>query len=168
MTSVGTATIAAAIGAGGLGTYVFRGIATVDTRLILAGAVPAAALALTVDALLARVERSRRPARAASALAAAVVIGLVLLALSGRAPGRLSGRRQRDVRRGRGGAGQEPIEPGRQPGRLAEPVDDDALELGPDRRRPRPGRGSRPANDGAGAEPERAPERGTLTQATAE
>src|SRR5262249_27471461 len=44
--SVGTATIAAAIGAGGLGTYVFRGIATVDTRLILAGAIPAAALAL--------------------------------------------------------------------------------------------------------------------------
>ena len=41
--SVGTATIAAAIGAGGLGTYVFRGLATVDTRLILAGAVPAAA-----------------------------------------------------------------------------------------------------------------------------
>ena len=40
--SVGTATIAAAVGAGGLGTYVFRGIATVDTRLILAGAVPAA------------------------------------------------------------------------------------------------------------------------------
>src|ERR671910_2146634 len=44
--SVGTATIAAAIGAGGLGTYVFRGLATVDTRLILAGAVPAALLAL--------------------------------------------------------------------------------------------------------------------------
>jgi osmoprotectant transport system permease protein len=42
--SVGTATIAAAIGAGGLGTYVFRGIATVDTRLVLAGAVPAALL----------------------------------------------------------------------------------------------------------------------------
>ena len=52
--SVGTATIAAAIGAGGLGTYVFRGIATVDTRLILAGAIPAAILALVVDALLGR------------------------------------------------------------------------------------------------------------------
>jgi osmoprotectant transport system permease protein len=38
--SVGTATIAAAVGAGGLGTYVFRGIATVDTRLILAGTAP--------------------------------------------------------------------------------------------------------------------------------
>jgi osmoprotectant transport system permease protein len=83
--SVGTATIAAAVGAGGLGTYVFRGIATVDTRLILAGAVPAALLALAVDALLARVEKSRRPARAAGALAAAVVAAIVLLALSGRA-----------------------------------------------------------------------------------
>src|SRR6185503_5171552 len=67
--SVGTATIAAAIGAGGLGTYVFRGIATVDTRLILAGAVPSALLALLADALLGRVERSRQPARAALALA---------------------------------------------------------------------------------------------------
>ncbi len=56
--SVGTATIAAAIGAGGLGTYVFRGLATVDTRLILAGAIPAALLALLVDGLLARVEKS--------------------------------------------------------------------------------------------------------------
>ena len=80
--SVGTATIAAAVGAGGLGTYVFRGIATVDTRLILAGAVPAAALALAVDALLARVERSRRPARAAGALAAVVVASLLVLAFS--------------------------------------------------------------------------------------
>ena len=83
--SVGTATIAAAVGAGGLGTYVFRGIATVDTRLILAGAVPAAILALAVDALLARVEKSGRPARAAGVLAAAVVAAIVLLALSGRA-----------------------------------------------------------------------------------
>ena len=54
VTSVGTATIAAAIGAGGLGTYVFRGIATVDTRLILAGAIPSALLALLVDGVLAR------------------------------------------------------------------------------------------------------------------
>jgi osmoprotectant transport system substrate-binding protein/osmoprotectant transport system permease protein len=72
--SVGTATIAAAIGAGGLGTYVFRGIATVDTRLILAGAVPAAALALLVDALLGAVERSRRPFRAAAALGAGMLL----------------------------------------------------------------------------------------------
>jgi osmoprotectant transport system permease protein len=74
--SVGTATIAAAIGAGGLGTYVFRGIATVDSRLILAGAVPAAVLALAVDALLGAVERSRRPFRAAAALAAGMLLVL--------------------------------------------------------------------------------------------
>src|SRR5262249_19147305 len=72
--SVGTATIAAAIGAGGLGTYVFRGLATVDTRLMLAGAIPAAALALLVDALLGRVEKSARPGRAAASLAAAIVV----------------------------------------------------------------------------------------------
>jgi osmoprotectant transport system permease protein len=78
--SVGTATIAAAIGAGGLGTYVFRGIATLDSRLVLAGAVPAAALALLVDGLLARVERSSRPARAAAVLA--VVAGVAVAALA--------------------------------------------------------------------------------------
>ncbi len=83
--SVGTATIAAAVGAGGLGTYVFRGLATVDTRLILAGAVPAALLALAVDALLAGVEHSRRPGRAALALAGGVVAALLLLAFAGRA-----------------------------------------------------------------------------------
>jgi osmoprotectant transport system permease protein len=72
--SVGTATIAAAVGAGGLGTYVFRGIATMDTRLILAGAIPAAVLALLTDALLGAVEKSRRPARAALVLAAAAAL----------------------------------------------------------------------------------------------
>jgi len=55
--SVGIATIAAAIGAGGLGVYIFRGVATVDNTLILAGAVPAALLALLADALLGQVER---------------------------------------------------------------------------------------------------------------
>jgi len=78
--SVGTATIAAAIGAGGLGTYVFRGLATVDARLILAGAIPAALLALLIDGLLAAVERSPRPFRAAATLAivTAAVIALLL------------------------------------------------------------------------------------------
>ena len=52
VSSVGLATIAAAIGAGGLGVFIFRGIATVDHGLILAGALPAAALALLLDALL--------------------------------------------------------------------------------------------------------------------
>ena len=55
--SVGVATIAAAIGAGGLGVYIFRGVATVDNTLILAGAVPAALLALLADGLLGLAER---------------------------------------------------------------------------------------------------------------
>jgi len=55
--SVGIATIAAAIGAGGLGVYIFRGVATVDNTLILAGAVPAALLALLADGLLGFLER---------------------------------------------------------------------------------------------------------------
>jgi osmoprotectant transport system permease protein len=55
--SVGVATIAAAIGAGGLGVYIFRGVATVDDTLILAGALPAALLALVADGLLGLVER---------------------------------------------------------------------------------------------------------------
>lgn len=54
---VGLATIAAAIGAGGLGMFIFRGLAMLDTRLILAGAVPAAAMALTADLILGRIER---------------------------------------------------------------------------------------------------------------
>jgi osmoprotectant transport system permease protein len=52
VTTVGTATIAAAIGAGGLGVFIFRGIASVDKIQILAGAIPAALLALTADGLL--------------------------------------------------------------------------------------------------------------------
>jgi osmoprotectant transport system permease protein len=55
--SIGLATIAAAIGAGGLGVLIYRGIATVDNRLILAGAVPAAVLALLVDGALGLLER---------------------------------------------------------------------------------------------------------------
>ena len=54
---VGTATIAAAIGAGGLGVYIFRGVATVNDTLILAGALPAALLALLLDWALGRIER---------------------------------------------------------------------------------------------------------------
>ena len=54
---VGIATIAAAIGAGGLGVYIFRGLAMVDNGVILAGAVPAAVLALLVDGGLHFLER---------------------------------------------------------------------------------------------------------------
>jgi osmoprotectant transport system permease protein len=59
--SVGLATIAAAIGAGGLGEFIFRGLAMVNTQLILAGAVPAAILALSADLSLGWVERRLRP-----------------------------------------------------------------------------------------------------------
>jgi osmoprotectant transport system permease protein len=57
VTTVGTATIAAAIGAGGLGVFIFRGIASVDTTQILAGAVPAALIALLCDGGLGWIER---------------------------------------------------------------------------------------------------------------
>jgi osmoprotectant transport system permease protein len=57
VTCVGVATIAAAIGAGGLGELIFRGVASVDNGLVLAGAIPAALLALVADALLGRVEK---------------------------------------------------------------------------------------------------------------
>lgn len=57
VTAIGVATIAAAVGGGGLGTLIFRGVAMVDTRLILSGALPAALLALAADALLTQVER---------------------------------------------------------------------------------------------------------------
>jgi len=57
VSTVGTATIAAAIGAGGLGVFIFQGIASVDTTQILAGAIPAAVLALMADGLLGLVER---------------------------------------------------------------------------------------------------------------
>jgi osmoprotectant transport system permease protein len=55
--TIGVATIAAAIGAGGLGTFIFRGVAMVSDAVILAGAIPAALLALIADGLLALLER---------------------------------------------------------------------------------------------------------------
>ncbi len=54
---VGVATIAAAVGAGGLGMFIFRGVSMVDSRLILAGAIPAAALALIADFGLGAIEK---------------------------------------------------------------------------------------------------------------
>lgn len=56
--TVGVATIAAAIGAGGLGEFIFRGLAMVDNSVILAGAVPAALLALGADLLLGLIQRT--------------------------------------------------------------------------------------------------------------
>ena len=57
---VGVATIAAAIGAGGLGMFIFRGVSMIDSRLILAGAIPAALLALGADWGLGALEKSFR------------------------------------------------------------------------------------------------------------
>jgi osmoprotectant transport system permease protein len=59
--SVGLATIAAAIGSGGLGEFIFRGLAMVDNRVILAGAVPAALLALLADIGVGWLERRLQP-----------------------------------------------------------------------------------------------------------
>ncbi|MBV9746453.1 MAG: ABC transporter permease, partial [Acidobacteriia bacterium] len=59
--TIGTATVAAAIGAGGLGVFIFRGIATVDTSTILAGAVPAAIMALVADEGLEWIEKRLSP-----------------------------------------------------------------------------------------------------------
>ena len=57
VTCIGIATIAAAVGAGGLGELIFRGVASVDNRLVLAGAIPAALLALIADGGLGLLER---------------------------------------------------------------------------------------------------------------
>lgn len=81
---VGTATIASAIGAGGLGDFIFRGLAMVDGTVILAGALPAALLAILADGALAlggRVANPRRRTRAA----AAALLAIVGLSLAGAA-----------------------------------------------------------------------------------
>ncbi len=59
--SVGLTTIAAAIGAGGLGEYIFRGLAMVNNSVILAGAIPAAAMALLADVSLGWLEKRLSP-----------------------------------------------------------------------------------------------------------
>jgi osmoprotectant transport system permease protein len=61
--TIGIATIAAAVGAGGLGEFIFRGLAMVNDELILAGAIPAALLALGADFVLSVIEKRLRPAR---------------------------------------------------------------------------------------------------------
>ncbi|HEY8462241.1 MAG TPA: ABC transporter permease/substrate-binding protein, partial [Blastocatellia bacterium] len=85
---VGTATIAAAIGAGGLGEYIFRGVASVDSVMILAGAIPAAALALAADLTLTWLERRLAPDRARGGksrirVAAMAVAAALLLFIGG-------------------------------------------------------------------------------------
>ena len=91
---VGSATIAAAIGAGGLGEYIYRGLSMVDTTVILAGAVPAAALALVVDGSLWWLERqlsARRRSRSWRVPAAASVAVAIVLLSSGAAARRERG-----------------------------------------------------------------------------
>jgi osmoprotectant transport system permease protein len=61
--TVGIATIAAAVGAGGLGEFIFRGLAMVSNQLILAGAIPAALLAIGADLALGFIEQRLRPVR---------------------------------------------------------------------------------------------------------
>jgi len=82
--AVGSATIAAAIGAGGLGQYIYRGLSMVDSTVILAGAIPAAILAILVDASLLwlerRMSRSRSRASLQRASIAAMVLSVVALA----------------------------------------------------------------------------------------
>ena len=87
--SVGVATIAAAIGAGGLGTYIFRGVSMVDDQLILAGALPAAGLALLADFFLGWAGRAvaksplhRLRSIAVSALVVFIVGGISLMVAS--------------------------------------------------------------------------------------
>ena len=79
---VGSATIAAAVGAGGLGQYIYRGLSMVDSTVILAGAIPAALLALAVDGALfwlgRRLSDRRRSRRPVAAVAASLAIGVLL------------------------------------------------------------------------------------------
>lgn len=90
---VGTATIAAAIGAGGLGEYIFRGLAMVDTTTILAGAIPAAALALAADGTLAWLQQAMTSGRvtvagAARAVGVTIIVAAVAAAILHAAPRR--------------------------------------------------------------------------------
>lgn len=100
--AVGTATIAAAIGAGGLGMYIFRGLRMNDNIVILAGAIPAALMALTADFVLGWIERWLSPTRGVATrqsrkwiVAAALVLalGAGFMAWSGRNPPWRTGRR---------------------------------------------------------------------------
>jgi osmoprotectant transport system permease protein len=86
---VGTATIASAIGAGGLGDYIFRGLAMVDPTVILAGALPAAILALAADAALAAAGQLADPRRR-SPRHFMVLAGVAMLALATAVAGRPS------------------------------------------------------------------------------
>ena len=78
---VGSATIAAAIGAGGLGDFIYRGLSMVDTTVILAGAIPAALLALAVDGGLLWAERQLSARRHSRSRRLSAGIGAVVIAV---------------------------------------------------------------------------------------
>ena len=80
---VGTATIASAVGAGGLGDYIFRGLSMVDPTVILAGALPAALLALSADGLLALAARAADPRRSTPGFRIVLAAAVVALAVLG-------------------------------------------------------------------------------------
>ena len=63
VTCIGIATLCAAIGAGGLGQFIFRGISMVNNYMILAGALPAALMAIVVDLILHIIEKKLTPER---------------------------------------------------------------------------------------------------------
>jgi osmoprotectant transport system permease protein len=91
--SVGVATVAAAVGAGGLGTYIFRGLRQNDNNLLLAGALASALLALLCDFALGQIERSfkigeRRTGRRRFAAVASLAVFAVLLGASYLSPAR--------------------------------------------------------------------------------
>ncbi len=93
---VGTTTIAAAVGAGGLGEYIFRGLSMADTTTILAGAVPSAGLALVADGLLALLEQRLRRAPVTSRAAVRASVGVLAL-LAAVAVGSVLARQTDDV-----------------------------------------------------------------------
>src|SRR5947199_1260109 len=91
---VGSAMIAAAIGAGGLGEYIYRGLSMVDSSVILAGAIPAALLALLVDGGLLWVERqlsARRRSASRRTVFAAAAVAIAVMLVSGGAAARSGG-----------------------------------------------------------------------------
>ena len=91
---VGTATIASAIGAGGLGDYIFRGLAMVDSTVILAGAIPAALLALICDAALAAAGRLANPRHRSTNGAVALIVVVFAIAAASWWAGGFAGRRE--------------------------------------------------------------------------
>lgn len=93
VSAVGVATVAAAIGAGGLGAYIFRGLRMFDTGLLLRGAVPAAVMAIALDGALAQLAVGLDPrVRGGRARSRAVAAAIVVTVLSVIAAGAWAGR----------------------------------------------------------------------------